>query len=179
MIIDRLRFKFTLFIFLIMSTVQFNKAHFQLHLLNQVSAKEMPKRLGVGIKDNTAESIPSVALVYHLSGLSALTAGLGFDTKKDASTFQLNAGVRYVIFHENQLHFYTGGQLGIVNYETAVDGKQNGFEALMVLGVEYFFTGLENVGFSFEGGLGLSSVKNTRMRTVADHPLRAGIIFYF
>jgi hypothetical protein len=47
------------------------------------------------------------------------------------------------------------------------------------MGIEYFFTGLENVGFSFEGGLGLSSVKDTRIRTIADHPLKAGIIFYF
>lgn len=142
-------------------------------------SKEMPQRLGVGIKNNTTEDLPSLAVVYHLNGFSAVTGGLGLDTQKDYSKFQINAGVRYVIFHENQLHFYSGGQLGLVNFETLADGKKSGFEANLILGVESFLAGLENVGFSFEGGLGLSSVKNTRVRTLADHPLKAGIIFYF
>ncbi len=144
-----------------------------------VAAKEMPQRLGVGIKDNTSESLPSLAVVYHINGLTAVTGGVGVDTKKDYSKFQINAGVRHVIFHENQLHYYAGGQLGLVTFEEPVTGKENGFEANFLMGIEFFLTGLENVGFSFEGGLGLSSVKDTRIRTIADHPLRAGIIFYF
>lgn len=142
-------------------------------------AKEMPQRLGVGVKDNTSESLPSLALVYHISGLTAVTGGIGVDTKKDYSKFQINAGIRHVIFHETQLHYYAGGQLGLVTFENPTDGKENGFEANFLMGVEFFFTGLDNVGFSFEGGLGLSSIKDTRIRTIADHPLRAGIIFYF
>ncbi|MCM2352370.1 MAG: organic solvent tolerance protein [Pseudobdellovibrio sp.] len=144
-----------------------------------VSAKEMPQRLGVGIKNNTSESLPSLAAVYHLNGLTAVTGGVGVDTQKDNSKFQINAGIRHVIFHENQLHYYAGGQLGLVTFEDPIDGKENGFEANFLMGVEFFFTGLENVGFSFEGGLGLSSVKDTRIRTLADDPFRAGIIFYF
>lgn len=144
-----------------------------------VSAKEMPQRLGVGIKNNTSESLPSLAAVYHLNGLTAVTGGIGVDTKKDNSKFQINAGIRHVIFHENQLHYYAGGQLGLVTFEDPIEGKENGFEANFLMGVEFFFTGLENVGFSFEGGLGLSSVKDTRIRTLADDPFRAGIIFYF
>lgn len=144
-----------------------------------LAAKEMPQRLGVGIKDNTSESLPSLAVVYHINGLTAVTGGVGVDTKKDYSKFQINAGIRHVIFHENQLHYYAGGQLGLVTFEEPITGKENGFEANFLMGIEFFATGLENVGFSFEGGLGLSSVKDTRIRTIADHPLRAGIIFYF
>jgi len=144
-----------------------------------VSAKEMPQRLGVGIKDNTSESLPSLAGIYHINGLTAVTGGIGVDTKKDNSKFQINAGIRHVIFHENQLHYYAGGQLGLVTFEEPITGKENGFEANFLMGVEFFLTGLENVGFSMEGGLGLSSVKDTRIRTIADHPLRAGILFYF
>lgn len=150
-----------------------------LFLSAAVQAKEMPQRLGVGIKNNTSESLPSLAVVYNLNGQSAVTGGIGFDTKKDYSMFQINAGIRHVIFHENQLHFYAGGQLGLVDFETPADGKQNGFEADLLLGAEFFLTGLENLGFTFEGGLGLSSVKDTRVRTIADDPFRAGMIFYF
>lgn len=146
---------------------------------NVVAAKEMPQRLGVGIKDNTSESLPSLAMVYHMNGMTAITGGVGVDTKKDYSKFQINAGIRHVIFHETQLHYYAGGQLGLVTFEDPVNGKENGFEANFLGGVEFFLTGLDNVGFSFEGGLGLSSVKDTRIRTIADSPFKAGVIFYF
>ena len=145
-------------------------------------SKEMPQRLGVGIKNNTSEELPSLAAIYHINGLTAVTGGIGVDTKKDNSKFQINAGVRHVIFHEQQLHFYAGGQLGLVTFEepTATGGeKNNGFEANVLMGAEFFLAGLDNVGFSVEGGLGLSSVKDTRIRTFGDSPLRAGIIFYF
>ena len=69
--------------------------------------------------------------------------------------------------------------MGLVNFETPVDGKNSGFEANLIAGAEFFFAGLENIGFSFEGGLGLSSIKNTRVRTIASDPVKAGIIFYF
>lgn len=145
-------------------------------------AKEMPQRLGVGIKNNTSEELPSLAAIYHISGLTAVTGGVGVDTKKNNSKFQINAGIRHVIFHEQQLHFYAGGQLGLVTFEeptTTGADKDNGFEANLLMGAEFFLTGLENVGFSFEGGLGLSSIKDTRIRTISDSPLRAGIMFYF
>ena len=108
-----------------------------------------------------------------------MTGGFGVDTQKDFSAMQLQVGLRHVIFHENNLHFYAGGQMGLVNYENPADGKTSGFEANLIMGTEFFFTGLENVGFTFEGGLGLSSVKNTRVRTIANDPLKAGITFYF
>jgi hypothetical protein len=111
--------------------------------------------------------------------VTAVTGGVGVDTKKDYSKFQVNAGIRHVIFHESQLHYYAGGQLGLVTFEEPVNGKQNGFEANFLMGIEFFLTGLENVGFSFEGGLGLASVKDTRIRTIANDPFRAGIVFYF
>lgn len=142
-------------------------------------SKDMSQRLGVGIQNNTSQSLPSLALVYNVNSNFAMTGGFGVDTQKDYSAMQLQAGIRHVIFHENNLHFYAGGQVGLVNYENPVDGKMSGFEANLIMGTEFFFSGLENVGFTFEGGLGLSSVKNTRVRTIANDPLRAGIVFYF
>lgn len=142
-------------------------------------SKEMPQRLGVGIKNNTSQNLPSLAMVYNLSGNLSMTGGFGVDTQKDYSALQLQAGIRHIIFHETNLHFYAGGQVGLVSFEEPVNGKNSGFEANVICGAEFFFTGLENVGFTFEGGLGLSSIKNTRIRTIANDPFKAGIIFYF
>ena len=141
--------------------------------------KDLVHRFGLGIKNNTSESLPSLAVVYFFAPDLAFTGGLGLDTQKNYSKFQLHAGVRKTIFTEANLNFYTGAQVGVVNYENPIDGKQNGFELLGVFGTEFFFTGLENLGFTFEGGFGVASLKDVRFRTIADNPFRAGLIFYF
>jgi hypothetical protein len=142
-------------------------------------SKEMSQRLGVGIKNNTSQDLPSLAMVYNLNGNLAMTGGFGLDTQKDYSALQFQLGLRHIIFHETNLHFYAGGQVGMVSFENPTDGKDSGFEANLIAGTEFFFAGLENVGFTFEGGIGLSSIKTTRVRTIADDPIKAGIIFYF
>lgn len=142
-------------------------------------AKPMAQRLGVGIKDNMSSSVPSMAGLYNVNDDFSILGGFGLDTKKDYSLFQVNVGVRHIIFHESNLHFYASGQLGLLNTENPTDGKQNGIDGRFVLGTEFFFAALDNIGFSFEGGFGISTLKETRVRTIADGPLKAGILFYF
>lgn len=142
-------------------------------------AKDLTHRFGLGIKNNTSQSLPSVAVVYHPTLDFAFTGGFGIDTKKDYSAFQINAGVRKVIFTESNLNFYTGAQAGLVNFENPTDGKKSGFEIMALFGTEFFFTGLDNLAFTFEGGIGVASVKDVRFRTIADDPFRAGLVFYF
>ncbi len=139
--------------------------------------KQLGSRLGLGVKNNTSEDLPALALVYYPNDGIGITGGLGIDTRKDNSKFTLNVGIRRILFSESQMNFYYGGQAGIVNYETAAD-KQNGFELSAVYGAEFFLTGLESLGFTFEGGAGMSSLRDVRFRTIGDHFLRAGIIFY-
>lgn len=145
-------------------------------------AKDLTSRLGVGIKNNTSQSLPALAAVYWPNADLAFTSGVGVDTQKDQSAFTLNGGLRRVLFREDNLNFYFGGQLGLVNYEyTTVTGteKRSGFELNALFGAEFFLTGLDSLAFTFEGGVGVASLKDVRFRTIADSPFRAGIIFYF
>ena len=142
-------------------------------------AKDLTHRFGLGLKNNTSENLPSVAASYFPTSDLAFTAGIGTDTKKDNSKFQMHLGIRKIIFQETNLNFYSGGQLGLVNYEDPVLGRQSGAELMAVFGVEFFFQGLENVGFTFEAGMAVASLQEVRFRTVADGPARAGILFYF
>lgn len=144
----------------------------------QAVGKEMPNRLGIGIKNNSTFSIPSIAGEYFPNRDVALTGGVGIDTKKDYSKSMFDVGARRILFREDNMNFFFGGQLGIITYEEAAD-KSSGFELMALFGAEFFFSGLENLGFSFAGGAGISNLKNTRFRTMADSPLQAGIIFYF
>lgn len=142
-------------------------------------AKDMVHRFGLGVKNNTSENLPSLATVYFFAPDLAFTGGVGLDTQKNYSKFQLHGGVRKIVFSEPNLNFYTGAQVGVVNYEDPLNGKQSGFELLGIFGTEFFLTGLENLGFTFEGGFGVASLKDVRFRTIADDPFRAGLIFYF
>lgn len=141
-------------------------------------AKDLRQRLGVGIKDNTSFDLPSLAAVYYPSNEIGFTGGLGMDTRKENSKMNIQVGVRRVLFYEEHMNFYFGGSIGMVNNEVAGD-KQSGFELNALFGTEFFFSGLENLGWTFEGGAGVVSMKEVRFRTIADHPFRAGIVFYF
>jgi hypothetical protein len=142
-------------------------------------AKDMTYRLGVGFKNNSAEDIPSIAGVYFQSKDFALTGSVGFDSREHYSKTAVNVGIRSVIFYEPNLNAYVGGQAGLINYETPAIGKKSGAELMALAGVEFFFSGLENLGFSAETGVALATADGPRFRTLADHPFRAGVIFYF
>lgn len=143
-----------------------------------VDAKELVNRLGVGVKKNASLDLPELAGVYYTARDIAISGGLGIDTQKDSSKFSFNAGVRRVVFKEDNMNFYMGGTLGVVNFETA-GRKESGFELNALFGGEFFFTGLDSLAFTFEGGVGVLSADNVRFRTIANGPFNAGIIFYF
>ncbi len=143
-----------------------------------VQAKDLSNRLGIGIKNNNSIDLPALAAVYYPSADIGVTGSIGVDTQEDNSKFAANVGIRKILFREDHLNFYYGGQMGLLNYEES-GNKESGFDANVVFGAEFFFAGLDSLGFSFEGGVAISSLDETRFRTVGDHPLKAGLIFYF
>ncbi len=145
---------------------------------DMASAKEMMNRLGIGVKNDTSINIPSLSVIYYPTTEIALTGGLGINTEKDNSSFSLNGGVRRIIFKEDNMNFFMGGELGLINKEAA-GSKQSGFYLSGLFGAEFFLAGLENLSFSFQGGVGVVSLKDVRFRTIADSPLQAAVTFYF
>lgn len=144
-------------------------------------AKDLSRRLGVGYSDQfgTDESLPSVALRYYPNGSYGLMGALGVDTEKNASRFGIMGKVIKIIFREDNLNFYTAASAGLISEEEN-SNTDSGFDIAGVVGTEFFFAGLENVGFSFEAGVGVTSISSeVRFRTIGDHPLNAGIMFYF
>lgn len=150
-----------------------------------VFAKDLNSRLGVGVKDNNSKDLPALAVVYYPNNDLAVTGSVGVDTQKNASKFALNGGIRKILFREDHMNFYYGGQVGLVNYEglnndvPATNEKQSGFELNAIFGAEFFLAGLDSLAFTFEGGVGIAALKEVRFHTIADSPLRAGMIFYF
>ena len=88
------------------------------------------------------------------------------------------------------MNFYTGVGTSLISQEASQPPKEegktrptdneSGFELNTYIGGEFFFPGLSSLGFSFEAGLGITSISSqVRLRTFGDHPLKAGVIFYF
>lgn len=155
-------------------------------------AKDLTNRLGVGyanqfgVRDSTGlEGIPSLAVRYYPNSEVGISGQIGIDTQEDASKFGFLAKVYRIVFTEDNMNFYMGGGAGIVSIEQANDtntgfDNESGFEVMGYVGGEFFFAGLESLGFSFEAGVGVTSIDSeVRFRTIGDHPLRAGITFYF
>ena len=147
---------------------------------NSAYSKELTSRLGVGYSNQFGSAeLPSIAVRYYSSSRFGLGASLGIDTEKDNSKFGFLAKIFRIIFVEDNMNFYMGSAVGVTSNEVA--GKNNsGFELTGFVGGEYFFTGLDSLGFSFEAGIGVTSVSSqVRFRTIGDSPLKAGITFYF
>lgn len=144
----------------------------------EASAKELGNRLGVGFRNAYSFDLPSLAVHYYPNSDFGFVGALGIDTEDQNSKFALSGGVRKIIFKEENLNFFMGGVLSMVTNEIA-GSKDSGFELSALVGSEFFFAGLDNLGFNLESGVGITNVKKVRFRTLGDSFLRAGIIFYF
>jgi hypothetical protein len=144
-------------------------------------AKDLSNRLGIGYKNqfSTDKDLPGIAVQYYPGADLGLSATLGVDTEKDRSKFGFMVKLYRIIFQEDNLNFYMGAGAGLLSQEVNAT-NESGFELMGYGGAEFFFTGLENLGFSFEVGTAITSLSSgVRFRTFGDSPLRAGIIFYF
>jgi hypothetical protein len=152
-----------------------------------VEAKDLTNRLGVGYADQfgVEGGLPSIAVRYYPNPDLGVSAQLGVDTEEDASKFGFLAKVYRIVFQEDNMNFYMGAGAGLISREeynavSATSDNDSGFEVSGYVGGEFFFTGLDSLGFSFETGVGVTSISSeVRFRTIGDHPMRAGMTFYF
>lgn len=142
------------------------------------SAKDLSNRLGIGYRNAYAFDIPSLAAHYYPNADFGIITALGIDTQDKNSRFAFGIGMRKHIFKEENLNFFFGGNLGLLNTDDGID-KKSGFELAATVGAEFFLQGLENLGFNFETGVAVSNLDKVRFRTVGDSFLRSGIVFYF
>ncbi len=142
-------------------------------------AKDLSSRLGVGYRNSLVTmSLPSVAIFYYPSTDYSFLGSLGVDTEDNNSKFAFSGGFRRIIFREDNMNFFGGGHVAMVNQEIASQ-KDSGYELAAVVGGEFFLAGLESLGFNFETGMGITTVRKTRFRTLGESFVNAGMVFYF
>lgn len=156
--------------------------------ISSTGAKDMSNRLGVGYSnDFSIANLPSVSVKFYPSNDWALSAALGIDTQSAPangnSNFGLGAKVYKTIFTETMLNFFMGAGVSLVSQgpaSGATGSTNSGFDINAFGGVEFFVPGLENLGFDFIFGAGVTSLPTgVRFRTLGESPLNAGMFFYF
>ena len=151
-------------------------------------AVDLTDRIGVGYSNAfITQDTPSIQVKYSPTRALSFVAAFGVDTSDDDSNFGFLLKAHKIIFHESNLNFYLGGHAAFVSQETTINvlgvkssDTDSGFEFGVLCGAEFFIPGLENLGITFEAGLGLTTVGDgVRFKTTAHSPLTAGMIFYF
>lgn len=150
-------------------------------IIQPAFGKNLVNRLGVGFSNQFSVDgdLPSLAVRYLPAADLIVGASIGVDTEKGSSRFGFSGRLMRVIFQEDNMNFYLGASAGVISQEKNSD-NDSGFDLSGFGGGEFFFSGLDSLGFNFEMGVGITSISSeVRFRTIGDHPFRAGIIFYF
>jgi hypothetical protein len=142
-------------------------------------ARDLTGRLGLGYNSEFANythtnGVPGISLKYGISRDIAVEGIVGVDTISPTNDV---VGLKFFknIFFETNLNFYFFAGGGIV----AGDSK-TGAEILSGFGAEWFFPGLESLGFSMDVGGELDNLSgNFGLKTLGVSFLNAGIHFYF
>jgi hypothetical protein len=138
-------------------------------------------RVGVGATNQLANGVSALSLKIQRSKTFGLGAILGFKSNEDNTLY--GAGVKFyrIIFDEPQLNFYLAGLFATQNYLDEAEGKTKpGLQLDGTLGSEFHFSGMENIGFSFEFGLSArqSDTTGSSFQTLGDQFLKAAFHFY-
>jgi hypothetical protein len=154
------------------------------------SAKDMTGLWGLGYTQALSpanSSLTSLSMRYWLDKQLGLEGLFGYnlvngDNDNDERSFTLGGRFLIKAVEEQNLHVYGGAGLAILynKNEAANEDGSTGLGVEAFAGVEYFFQGLPNLGFSSEIGLRLADTgDNTVFGTTGGSFLDFGIRYYF
>jgi hypothetical protein len=148
---------------------------------SDAQAKDLRGRFGIGFNNN-------------FSSLTSISVKVGMPTDKETLNFQVQGLVGFAILADEDNRFFAGGRLLLpilsednLNLYGAVGGGYVRFHDNLaaariqgVLGVEFFFFGLENLGLSAEFGLNLDVAPGRiDFTTTSGTSAAVGVHYYF
>jgi len=145
------------------------------------SAKDLKGKLGAGFNSQLSpRDVDALSGIYWINNELGIQGLVGFQFNDVVDEFDAGAKVHFKIKDEENLHVDAIGGVGIVHLNPDEGDSENAFWASIGLGIEYFFSGLPNLGFSTEVGFTLVDIDdNTTFGSSADTFVGAGIHYYF
>ncbi len=150
-------------------------------LPSAASARDLRKRVAIGFNNN-------------FSSVTSVSFKMGLPTPKPTHNLQIQALIGFGIHPEEENRFFAGGRAlipilaednlnlyaGVGAGYLKLETQGNALRAQAVLGVEFFFFGLENLGISAEFGLNLDVVQGQiSLETTTGTAGSVGAHYYF
>jgi len=146
-----------------------------------VMAKDLKGNLGVGFNSQfSPNDVDAISAKYWINNELAVQGLLGFNYSDTRDEIDLGAKAYFKIKDEENLHVDAIGGLGFARVDPDEGDTENAIFMTIGVGIEYFFSGLPNLGFSTEVGLTIMDYEDdTAFGTAADSFIGAGIHYYF
>lgn len=146
-----------------------------------VSAKDLKGKVGLGFNSQLSQTgMDSVSAKYWVNNDLGFQGIFGFTFSDDYDEVDLGGKVMYKLIDEENMYVAGIGGLGMSRVDPDVGDDDTGWWLSGGVGLEYFFSGLPNLGFSTEVSIVFSDYyDNSSFNTAADTAISAGIHYYF
>jgi hypothetical protein len=148
-------------------------------LSSALFAKNLDGRVGFGFDYHDFNATTCLGLRYYMSQYVHMTFLGGFDTSDSKNTVVLGAKLYRNAHIEENLNLYLGvGAMTVADKNNSTN-VVSGLEFDGLLGAEFFLSGLPNLGFQFETGLAVRTIRVVGAKTIGGGFMNAGIHYYF
>lgn len=161
----------TLFVFILILGV----------LAGPALAKDLKGNLGIGFNSQfSPQDVDSLSGKYWINNELAVQGLLGFNYSNASDELDMGGKVYFKIKDEENLHVDAIAGLGFARVDPDKGSAETATWINVGIGIEYFFSGLPNLGFSTEVGFTIMDYDDdTSFGTTADSFVGAGIHYYF
>ena len=144
-------------------------------------AKELKGNLGIGFNSQfSPQDVDSLSGKYWINNELAVQGLFGFNFSDPSDELDIGGKVYFKIKDEENLHVDAIAGLGFARVDPDKGSTETAKWLSVGIGIEYFFSGLPNLGFSTEVGLTMTDYDDDNsFGTSADSFVGAGIHYYF
>lgn len=142
-------------------------------------ARNMENRFGFGMTINNLGNLPGISFRSPLSKYQSFGGVFAVDTTDGNRLLVLGGKLYQNTVLEENLNFYLG--LGAFLEQDGRGGTAttSGFEFQGIVGAEFFLPGLPNLGFAFETGIGIRTLRQVSIHTLGTGFLGSSVHCYF
>lgn len=144
-------------------------------------AKDLGGMLGIGYNSQlSAQEINSISAKYWIDDHMGVQGIFGFISGDDYDELNIGGKFLYKIKDEDNLHLDAFGALGLTDHDPDDADGYTGITLGGGMAMEFFLSGLPNLGFSTEIGFIFTDKDDTSaFGTTSDTFITAGIHYYF
>lgn len=149
-----------------------------------VLSKDLKGHLGIGFNSQfSPENLDALSGKYWINNELAVQGLFGFnfsDASGESDDLEIGGKVYFKIKDEENLHVDIIAGVGFIRSDPDKGNTKDGTWVNAGVGLEYFFSGLPNLGFSTEVGVTFTDYDHdTSFGSTADTFVGAGIHYYF